>query len=261
MDKRWLRLGGLGLLVFIAAFITNFPAVWTLHLLQGRVPASLAWEGAAGSAFYGTVSRLAVVFEGGRTLRLDNISFDTDLLPLLLGRIKTDIQAHAYDGTIAAAATFGRQAWEVERAEGDLALETLEGVLPEIAIMGLSGRTRFSSEDWSGAYQQLPETGRLEMIVEDLRVALIEAQQPLGSYTLVAGAAPDSGITFELATTSADALLIIEGEGRIDPATRSLQFNGHAAVHDNAPEPVKSLLPLLGPVDNGRAIISWPRRY
>jgi hypothetical protein len=184
----------------------------------------------------------------------------TELLPLLLGRVEMDFRARGYDGGVTGHAAFGRQAWRLTRVEGEATFEALAGVLPEIGIVGMTGRIRFEGEDLAGTYRTLPASGRLQANIEDLRVALIEGRRPLGSYTLAIHAGPGKGLTANLETSSADALLIVEGEGRVVHVNETPRFAGYAAAADNAPDPVRSLLPLLGPVENGRAIIRWPRR-
>ena len=257
MRRRWLQLGGIGLLVFLVTFLINFPAAWALQLLHARLPVQLAWEDASGTVFDGAASRLSVVLDGGRVLRFENVSLRMSLLPLLLGRMETDFDARGYEGGIQGRAILGPRTWRVARTEGRVSLAAFAEALPEIALLGLSGRLSFSGEGLSGGYRAPPVTGSMNAIVEELRVGLIETGSAIGSYRLSLNADPGEPLDFGVDTPSPASMLIIEGEGTVDSAGGTIRFEGYATAADHATEPVRSLLPLLGPVINGRAAINF----
>jgi len=257
MNKHWIRLGGMGLAVFLIAMVINFPAAWGLYLLQDRVPSSVKWQEVSGTVFDTSINHVEVILPGNRRAVLDNIEVRTSVLPLLLGRAMLEFRVRTGGEDIAGQARLRRAEWSIPLIEGVLPLELLTGVVPELGSLGMTGRIVFHGSGLSGKYEDLPGSGRLVVTVEDLRLDLIEADRPLGNYYADLEAGEETGIAGSVRTISTDAMLNIEGTIRSDPGGVNLHFIGKAWVDAGASDPVRSLLPLLGVVENDQATIDW----
>lgn len=257
MKRYWLQLVSLGVAVFFIAAVIRFPAELALHLLRDRVPAALAWQDINGTVFNATVSGLMVEAAAGRRIMLEKLEIRTSALSLLLGRLVMDMRALTLEGEVTGKVALRRAGWAVTGVAGSLPLQDLAALAPELAGMGAAGLLAFTADTLSGRYKQLPDAGRINMTVEDVRLDLLYADGELGSYSMEIRSGGAARLEGRLETLDSNALLGIAGELHASQDGSKLQFTGRAWASPVAPEQVQSILPLLGVVENGSARIQW----
>jgi hypothetical protein len=252
---RW-RLLGLGAAVFLLAVVIRAPADLVLILMRDRIPVPLVWEQVTGTVFDATISGVEVSLPRDRRIRLDSLQVRSALLPLLVGRLSINFHATCCNGNITGRAILRGDNWRLPEIAGDLSLGVLAGIAPETEAMGITGRIRFSGKDLSGTYRALPGTGIITLAAEDVGVDLLAAQTSLGSYTLELEAVGTEGIQGDVLTTTREALLLVTGKVNASPDGKRLNFNGRISTGVDATDEVRSILPLLGVVENGQVIIT-----
>jgi len=260
MRRRWVRLGLLGLAVFLVALIAQIPAGWGLYLLRDRLPVQIAWQGAAGTIYDAAIERLAVALPGGRQIVLGPVTVDPSLLPAVTGSVPVAFQIEGYDGQVTGTARMDLNGWHLPKVQGRLALGALPRLVPQLEAAGLSGGILFRGEDLAGAYRGLPTSGKLRATAEDLGVGLIQTERPLGDYALDLQLKSGSSLNGEIRTVADRALLGVEGTVQGSLGTGRLRFQGQGWTPDDAPQAIRDILPLLGQVRDGRVRIQWQGR-
>ena len=257
MTRRWVRLGLLGCGVFLAALVYQFPAAWALHLAREHGPVALTWEGADGSVFDARVQRLGLSLPTGAQAVLGPVDLELQPLAALTGGLPVRFRAQGYAGEIAGSARLGPAGWSADTVRGRLPLGALPRLVPELAMAGLEGTVLFRARDLAGPYAGPPRAGHLRASLEDLRVGLLQADEPLGAYSVRVALTPEGDVDGRVETVADRPLLGVEGTVSGDLGARRLGFRGRGWAREGAPPGVRDILPLLGQVNDGEVRIKW----
>jgi len=261
MQQYPLRLGLLGLVVFIIVMLVQLPAAWVLSWMDGGPSQRLLWQYASGSVFDARVDTLAVSVAPDRRIVFKQVELDTSILPLLVGRLVVEFKGRINNEEFSGRANLGWGKWRLHQIQGRIALEALSSLLPELEIFGVRGNVLIRGEGLVGSYNQLPDSGSIDAKIENLYLGLIQTRQPLGSYSIKLDDSRDGEMTGALQTVGNDALLNFDVNINLNAQNRSVALQGQAWAGNNEAEAVQAVLPLMGPVQGNRARINWQRNF
>jgi len=261
MQQYQLRLGLLGLAVFIIVMLVQLPAAWVLSWIEGGTSQRLLWQHASGSVFDARVDTLVVSVAPDRQIVFEQVQFNTSILPLLVGRLVFEFKGNTNNEEFSVRANLGWGKWRLQQIQGRIALEALSSLLPELEIFGVRGNLLIRGEGLVGSYNQLPGSGSIDAMIENLYLGLIQTRQPLGSYLIKLDDSRAGEMSGVLQTVGNDALLNFYVNINLDAENRSLALQGQAWAGNNDAEEVQGMLPLMGPVQGNRAQINWQRNF
>jgi hypothetical protein len=248
-----------GLFVFLLTLLVNFPADQLFNLFRGRIPESVSWQQVSGTIFRPVFHQVNIRLANGRRLQLDSVDISFSPLQILPGANGLKTEVVLAGGRTVAWVKPGMAQLQINSLEGDLQLQGMAGLTPLVGGLGISGHIRFNGDALAVDYQGLPQAGELEISITDLMLKQLDASGPLGDYTTRLQVV-DGIIQGNIGTSSANAPLRIQGQLQVDIAGRTAGFNGEASVSDSASSSLYGILPLLGPIEAGRARINWQTR-
>ena len=255
------RLGLLiaGLFAFVLTLFVNIPADRSLSLFRGMIPSAVNWQRISGTVFHPVFHQVTIRLADGRMLQLDGVNIVISPLQLLPGGkgLKTEVMLAG--GNTVAWIKPGLGGWQLHSVTGDLFLYHLADLSSFVGGLGVNGHVSFKGSDITGDYQGLLFSGELGISIVDMQLKQLDASGPLGNYTADLRIV-DGTVQGNVATSSADARLHLQGQLILKLSERTAGFTGDAAVSDSAPSAVYGMLPLLGPIENGRARINWQTR-
>lgn len=257
MSKRWIFLGGIGLIVFMSALLVRMPAAWLLVGADRLLPVEVGWNQAQGTVSEAVIDGLSFSLPGGRRVYLNKVTFHPAFLSLFSGRLKLDFQLDDSGERLAGSADFGLERWHVAAAGGKLSLSALTPTLPELEIAGLEGRITVRAENIVADYGALPSSGQLVVELENVRTIWLQTDDPLGHYRLHLQALGPAGISGELRTLDGPALLSVTGGVKQEPSSQTLKFSGIGQLSEDAPVPLRRILPILGRTNRDRVAVDW----
>ncbi len=246
---------------FAGTLMVNLPADRVVHVFRSRLPEGTVWQQLTGTVFDSAFTNLAVRLPNHQHLLIHAGTLQLSILPLLIGQVRIQFEFDAYNGEIRGVALLDRSGWQLKEMKGSFALQALSELHPLLRVSGTSGRVDFTGTGLSGTYAGLPVSGRMQMMFDNLKVVSLSNQHTLGDYSLSLQASTAGGIQGDVATDSTVSLLIIKGRLALEPSDRLIRFDGEASAGLDAPDAVKSLLPLLGEITNDRAHIQWRTGY
>ncbi|KPV40119.1 hypothetical protein AN478_08210 [Thiohalorhabdus denitrificans] len=253
MKKRWVRLIGLGVVVYLLALVVQFPASWALHWARGSVPDTVAWEGVEGTVWSPRFQRVAVSLPNGGRLLIGPGEVRMQPGKLLTGELGYTFRAELLGGQVRGRLNHGfGDRWEIPEIQGRLDLANLGEVDPRLAMAEARGGLLFAGQELHGG--SLPEGGQVRATLEDLRVGLVPTAGPLGEYALE-GEVSGPGRLEGTVETLNGGTLDISGRYRVDLQARTYRFNGEGQAGAEAPEVLRDMLPMLGTVRDGRVTI------
>ena len=257
MGKRWIFLGGIGLVVFMAALLLRMPAAWLLVGANRLLPVEAGWSEARGTVSEAVIHGLSFSLPGGRRVYLNKVTFHPAVLSLFSGRLRLDFRLDDSGGQLTGSADFGLERWQVAAAGGKLSLSALTPTLPELEIAGLEGRITVRAENIVADYGALPSPGQLVVELEDVRTIWLQTDNPLGHYRLDLQALGPAGISGEVRTLNGPALLSVTGAVQQEPSSQTLKFSGIGQLSEDAPVPLRRILPILGRTNRDRVAMDW----
>jgi len=261
MQQYQFRLGLLGLVVFIIVMLAQLPASWVLSWIEAGTSQRLLWQHASGSVFDARVGALTVDVAPDRRIVLEQIELDTSILPLLVGRLIFEFKGRVNNEEFSGRANLGWGKWRLHQVQGRISLEALASLLPELEIFGVRGDVLFRGDSLVGRYNQLPDTGSVDAMIDGLYLGLIQTREPLGSYTIKLHDNDAGQMSGALLTVGDDALLNFEVNINLSAENRNVAIQGQAWAGNNEAEAVQAMLPLMGPVQGNRARINWQRNF
>lgn len=261
MQQYTLRLGLLGLAVFIIVMLVQLPTGRALSWIEAGTSQRLLWQHASGSIFDARVDTLVLTLAPDRRILLEQVELNTAILPLLVGRLVIEFKGRINNEEFSGHANLGWGKWRLQHIQGHLSIQALSALLPELEIFGVRGNLLFRGEGLIGRYNQLPDTGSIDAMIEDLYLGLIQTGQPLGSYSIKLDEDDTGDMSGVLQTVSDDALLNLDVNINLNAEDRSIALQGQAWAGNSQAEAVQSVLPLMGPVQGNRAQINWQRNF
>ena len=248
-----------GLLVFLLTLLVNFPADQLFTLFRGRIPESVSWQQVSGTIFRPVFHQVNIHLADGRRLQLDSVDISFSPLQILPGGngLKTEVMLAG--GRTLAWVKPGMARLQINSIEGDLQLQGMAGLTPLVGGLGVSGYIHFTGDALDVDYQGQPQAGDLEISITDLMLKQLDASGPLGNYTARLHIV-DGIVQGNIGTSSVNAPLHIEGQLQLNIPERTAGFTGEASVSDTASSSLYGILPLLGPIEAGRARINWQTR-
>jgi len=261
MQQYPLRLGLLGLAVFIMIMLVQLPASWVLSWIEAGTSQRLLWHHASGSVFDARVDTLAVSVAPDRQIVLEQVQLDTSILPLLVGRLVFEFKGRINSEEFSGRANLGWGKWRLQQIQGRIALQALSSLFPELEIFGVRGDVLIRGEGLVGRYNQPPESGSVDAMLENLYLGLIQTRQPLGSYSIKLDDSRAGEMSGALQTIGNDALLNFDVNIRLNAEDRSIALQGQAWAGNSEAEAVQGMLPLMGSVQGNRAQINWQRNF
>jgi len=255
------RLGLLsaGLFAFFVTLFVNLPADRSLSLIRGMLPATVNWQRVSGTIFHPVFHQVNIRLADGRMLQLDGVDIVISPLQLLPGGKGMKTEVTLAGGNTVAWIKPGLGGWQLRSVAGDLFLYRLADLSPFVGGLGVNGHVTFKGSDIAGDYEGLLFSGELGISIVDMQLKQLDASGPLGNYTADLRIV-DGTVQGNVETSSADARLHLQGQLILKLSERTAGFTGDAAVSDSAPSSVYGMLPLLGPIENGRARINWQTR-
>ncbi|MFA9462057.1 type II secretion system protein N [Thiohalorhabdus sp. Cl-TMA] len=248
-----MRLLIMGALVYVIALVVQLPASWAFHWARGTVPEAVTWQGVEGTIWHPRINRLAVALPGGIQVPTGPVGVDFQPSALLTGALGARFRAELLGGTVRGRLTGGPGGrWTMSEIQGRLSLSRLADIDPRFGMAGAQGTLLFAGENLAG--RALPEKGQLRATLEGLQVGLLPTDGPVGEYALRAEVTGPGRIRGEVQTLEERALGI-RGRFRADLRKRTYRFKGEGWVPSDAPQAVQDILPLLGPVRDGRVNI------
>jgi len=252
-----LLLGGVA--VFLITLLLHLPADRVLDLYRDRLPTNIVWQQLTGNVFNPSFSQLVIKVSDRQSILIETADIHISVLPLLAGRLKFRFVLTVENGQVSGVAVLRKNTWQVPVIEGQVPLRSLTALLPAAGLAAGSGQVNISGNTLAGLYRQLPVTGAVEVIMNQLQLDLLHPQS-LGNYAVKLQADEQTGVFGSIATLSTDALINIQAELKLDAVSNSLRIDGQARVASNAPDSIISVLPLLGTVTDGIARIQWQTR-
>jgi len=261
MQQYPLRLGLLGLAVFIIVMLVQLPVAWVLSWMDDGASQPLLWQRASGSVFDARVDTLAVSVAPDRRIVFEQVELDTAILPLLVGRLAVEFKGRINNEEFFGRLNLGWGKWRLHKIQGRIALEALSSLLPELEIFGVRGDVLIRGEGLVGRYNQLPDSGSIDAMIENLYLGLIQTRQPLGSYSIKLDDRRDGEMSGALRTVGNKAVLNFDVNINLNAQNRSVALQGQAWAGNSEAEVVQTVLPLMGPVQGYRAQINWQRNF
>jgi hypothetical protein len=257
MKKNWFRLSILGVLVFMTTFVIRFPAEKLVELIQKNALPGIHWQTVSGTVFDARIEGVTLSLQNNRRLYVENLKISTSFPALLIGQIQSNLNISGQDVFIDGKIKLGINSWSVNKLSGEINIENLYTIIPELELLEASGDLNISAQSLTGDYHALPRKGFVTLIINGLQLGVISGRQSLGSYTLTLSTNEQEAYSVEIDTLYDSSLLFIEGDGHYTPVDKSITFKGQGWVSENTPENVKAILPLMGEVKNGRVLIDW----
>lgn len=253
MRKRWVRLVGLGVVVYLLALVVQFPASWALHWARDSVPDTVAWEGVEGTVWSPRFQRIAVSLPGGGRLQIGPGEVRMRPGSLFTGKLGYTFRAEVLGGQVRGRLNYGLgNQWVIPKLQARLDLASLGEVDPRLAMAEARGTLLLAGQDLHGG--SLPEGGQVRATLEGLRLGLLPTEDALGEYALE-GEVSGPGLLEGTVESLRGGTLDVNGRYRLDLAERTYRFNGEGQAGADAPEALRDMLPMLGTVSDGRVTI------
>jgi hypothetical protein len=255
--RRGIRLGLLGLAVYVAALVVQLPAAWLVHWSGDAIPDQVALSGIDGTVWHPRVARIQVDLPGPGALRAGPAEARLHPLGLLTGQLEADLQARGLGGSARARVAMGWGGqWRVTSARADMALESLADVDPRLAF-GQRGRVTVEADGLHGV--RLPEAGNVRAVIADFQMPGFGPEGPFGTYVADGRFSEGGSLEADVSTEQA-RVLAVKGTFRADMGSGRARFNGEAWAPDGAPDAARQLLSLFRSYRDGRARINWQGR-
>jgi hypothetical protein len=229
--------------------------------MRDALPLELNWQFLSGSIFDATILGLSLKTDSGRVGYLEKVDLRTSTLPLLIGRIATDINAQSGNSRISGEAILGPVHWRIDAIEGEIDLGEISKMVSGLDYFGINGKLALSGDGLGGSYDSLPTGGNADIRINNLVLAIVNSTRPLGSYQVSIHSNNNEGMKGTIQTLPGRNQLYINGEVTLDGSEKSAAIRAQGWTAADAEKPVEDLLPLLGRVENGKAQINWARNW
>jgi hypothetical protein len=261
VSRNRLSLGLLGIPVFLITILINFPAEPIAERLRVNTLSTLNWQSMTGSIFNVEISGFSITTKSGRNYYLDKLVLQTSVLPLLTGRIITHVSTQIEDAYVKAELEMYLNQWRLNQVDGTIKMNELSSLFPEISLIGIQGELEIKGEDISGQYNELPNTGKLDLTLQSLNLDLFQTNRSLGNYRLLFTIVENTQMQGKISMMEGKHLLNIDADIFLNIKEKNILVKGSAWTGEDASEPVSQLLPLIGRLENGRAQINWANQF
>ncbi|MGY8815096.1 MAG: type II secretion system protein N [Gammaproteobacteria bacterium] len=261
MSRNWLRLAILGISVFFITILMNFPAEIIAERFRENSLPGLSWQSMTGSIFNIEIDGLSIIVEQDRKLYLDRLVLQTSALPLIAGRMHIEISAQTQNSQVAGELELNFSQWHLNQINGLIKLDDLYFLFPELSLIGARGDMEISGVDLAGQYNDLPDSGNLDVQIKNMNLEIVSTKRALGNYQLTIEKIDNNQILGKVDMQDGDSQLYIMADAILNKVDKIIQVQGSAWTKMDADVQVKELLPLIGRIDNGRAQINWSTRF